>query len=113
MEATENKQKSSKRRAFMHFPRSHVVAASVLAITLTLLLSLFPSGEVEAKRHKQVLQLTLTETPLEEEAFTETALAPELPWQRLAVNSGDNLSLLFQRAGLNDRDVYELISTTK
>ncbi|TQV71851.1 peptidoglycan DD-metalloendopeptidase family protein [Exilibacterium tricleocarpae] len=85
-----------------------------MAVALTLLLSLFPSGEVEAKRHKQTLLLTLPETPLvEEDAIIEATMAPELPWQRLTVKKGDNLSLLFQRAGLNDRDVYELVSSNK
>jgi len=32
---------------------------------------------------------------------------------RIKVQSGDNLSLVFQRAGLNDRDVYEILNSDK
>lgn len=36
-------------------------------------------------------------------------LAPEaLPWQEQTVRNGDNLSLIFSRAGFSDRDVYEV-----
>ncbi len=113
MEATENKQKSNKLLALIHFPRSHMVAATALAVALTLLLSLFPSEDVEAKRQKQVLELTLPQYPAAEEIFSEEIMAPELPWRQLTVKSGDNLSLLFQRAGLTDRDVHELVSSGK
>jgi murein DD-endopeptidase MepM/ murein hydrolase activator NlpD len=36
--------------------------------------------------------------------------APELTWIEETVRSGDNLSLIFQRAGFNNRDVYEIVS---
>lgn len=32
-------------------------------------------------------------------------------WRELMVQSGDNLSLLFKRAGFSDRDVYEIVHT--
>lgn len=44
-------------------------------------------------------------------ASIQTASASEEPgWQEFAVKSGDSLSIIFQRAGLNDRDLYELFS---
>jgi len=37
---------------------------------------------------------------------------PETPlWEEFIVRSGDNLSLLFSRAGFSDRDVYEIVHT--
>ena len=35
---------------------------------------------------------------------------PEPPWIEQVVKSGDNLSLIFKRAGFNDRDVYRVVS---
>ncbi len=39
---------------------------------------------------------------------------PESPkWKEFTVQNGDNLSILFKRAGLNDRAIYELFSDAK
>jgi murein DD-endopeptidase MepM/ murein hydrolase activator NlpD len=35
---------------------------------------------------------------------------PEPPWVEQVVKSGDNLSLIFKRAGFNERDVYRVVS---
>ena len=35
---------------------------------------------------------------------------PEPPWVEQVVKRGDNLSLIFKRAGFNDRDVYRVVS---
>ncbi len=35
---------------------------------------------------------------------------PSLPWQEVTVKSGDNLTLIFHRAGLSDREVYLFVS---
>src|SRR5690606_20144375 len=50
-----------------------------------------------------VLATTDTEAPVVEE---------DMGWQEFTVKSGDSLSLIFQRAGLKDRDLYELFSST-
>lgn len=51
-----------------------------------------------------------TEMPAEAPVQTEplVAVAPTVHWQTQEVKSGDNLSLIFKRVGLNDRDIYEL-----
>ena len=36
--------------------------------------------------------------------------APALPWNEQTVRRGDNLSLIFKRAGHNTRDVYDVVS---
>ena len=40
-------------------------------------------------------------------------IEPESPWKEFTVQNGDNLSIIFKRAGLNDRDIYELFSEAK
>jgi murein DD-endopeptidase MepM/ murein hydrolase activator NlpD len=39
--------------------------------------------------------------------------AAEQPWVEQVVKSGDNLSLIFQRAGFNKRDVYRVVSESE
>jgi len=36
---------------------------------------------------------------------------PELPWQKVVVKPGDNLSLIFKRTGLTPSDVYRFVSS--
>lgn len=48
-----------------------------------------------------VLATTDTEAPVVEE---------DMGWQEFTVKSGDSLSIIFQRAGLKDRDLYELLN---
>lgn len=38
---------------------------------------------------------------------------PEPQWQETSVRNGDNLSLIFQRMGLHDGDVHEVVSSSK
>lgn len=48
------------------------------------------------------------------EASNNTASEPAAPqWKEFTVQNGDNLSILFKRAGLNDRTIYELFSDAK
>ena len=46
-------------------------------------------------------------------ALSQETQEPKSPWKDFTVQSGDNLSLIFKRAGLNDRDIYELFSDAK
>lgn len=41
------------------------------------------------------------------------SIEPKVEWHREVVKRGDNLSLIFKRAGLNDSDLHELISGCK
>ena len=57
----------------------------------------------------------ITDTASQTSITPETAaiIAPpaiELPWVEETVRSGDNLSLIFKRAGFDTRDVYEIVS---
>lgn len=53
---------------------------------------------------------TLAATP---EAPKPVQPKPETQWKEFTVQNGDNLSILFKRAGLNDRAIYELFSDAK
>ncbi|WP_111642367.1 OapA family protein [Marinimicrobium alkaliphilum] len=132
MEPSEKSTKTLDIAALRRFPRSHAVAAGSLVASLCLLFMLFPSKDASATRD---LQETLT-LPLDRDAPLSSALsleaesaeepetalelaliieeeppaAAERPWNEYEVKSGDSLALLFRRAGLSERDLYELLN---
>ncbi|GAB1258805.1 peptidoglycan DD-metalloendopeptidase family protein [Aurantivibrio plasticivorans] len=117
----ENKEKSTVLHAAKHFPRTHLIAACALGVCLTGMMSLFPSKDVSAKRGPIPLALSLEPTTAIESlpdinaASADYQVAPQpvvADWQTLTVKSGDNLSVLFQRAGLNNQDVYEFTNSS-
>jgi murein DD-endopeptidase MepM/ murein hydrolase activator NlpD len=63
-------------------------------------------------RLRDLVNSTLNPIPLVLAASAaETSVAKDEPeWQEFTVKSGDSLSIIFQRAGLNDRDIYELFN---
>ena len=88
------------------FPRQHLVAAGACACALILGLVLWPTSEVEATRKAIPVELPLaapTEIPEEPQASAAEN------WVDVQVKPGDNLSLLFARAGLTDSDVYHIV----
>ena len=92
------------------FPHQHLLLAAGLLLALAMLLSL-GAGDVEANRKSVPLALDLETPPATTAAVrsAETANTPEIVvWQDYKVRSGDNLSLIFQRAGLDDGDVYHV-----
>lgn len=99
-----------------HFPKGHVLMALGLASGLALVTAL-PSKDASANRQSAVLPLPeITETPLEDlvEAHAEVYGAPAVQTDGLRViketiRNGDSLSIIFARAGLNDRAMFELI----
>jgi murein DD-endopeptidase MepM/ murein hydrolase activator NlpD len=117
MEPTEKHQKSLLGNYLAHFPRNHLMLACGLGLCLSALLTLFPPKAATAKREAISLPLSL---PAPEPASASIATRPALPteaqtleWTKLRVKSGDNLSVLFQKAGLNQGDVHEFISSSK
>lgn len=100
-----------------HFPKGHFLLAGSLAVGLGALLAVFPSDEVTAKRQEIPLVISLpepTESP-EEVASEINAFPAEVvrEWASLTVKSGDNLSLLFRRAGLTAQDLHEFMNGNK
>lgn len=54
----------------------------------------------------------LNSTTIEVPPAPVKAPEPELPWNEQTVRKGDNLSLIFKRAGFDTRDVYTVVSSS-
>lgn len=135
MQPTESYYKNLLVAAAKQFPKGHLAAASTLAASLCLTLALFPSENAEATRQVQtyvqlkpsansqtgtlpiadIVDQTLSSTPLAVSAPAEETPAEEPEVKNIhefEIKSGDSLSIIFRRAGLNDRDIYELFSAS-
>lgn len=115
MEALDRIKKSNTLGLIKHFPRGHVIALGTLSVVL-LCASMLPSESASASRHEQVIDIPAL-AKLEEQPVLETPdVAPPEPAKPVyrvttqTVRSGDNLSLLFKRAGLNDRHMMSLLN---
>jgi murein DD-endopeptidase MepM/ murein hydrolase activator NlpD len=117
--------------------RHHLLVVAGLSALVAIGAAVMPSGDVNAKRsgsETELPEIADSEMPGENEAGTgaETAdalddealeaagsldeltaaVAPSSPvWEEFIVRSGDNLSLLFKRAGFSTRDVYQIVHT--
>lgn len=118
-----------------YLPRGHLAAAVMLSAGLVVILgSNFPDDSaIVSIPSKNIpgLEIQGTETPATPiavpavETIIQTVAAipepikaqeqkPVAPqWKEFTVQNGDNLSILFKRAGLNDRSIYELFSDAK
>ncbi|MFV8783497.1 peptidoglycan DD-metalloendopeptidase family protein [Microbulbifer sp. SA54] len=101
-----------------HFPRTHALAAGAASFALALTLFISPP-EVEAKRTSLQVSLSLPES-----AVMEPAVAAEsVPQEPIAatglrtiqeeVRNGDTLSDIFQRAGVSNAEMYQLLGSGK
>ncbi len=97
------------------FPRIHLLAAGAITACVVLATLTLPfSNEVEAKKQGQISAGTQTSQAEEsvEPNVAEIAPPPPAPptevWKEITVESGDNLSLIFKRAGFTDRDIYRI-----
>lgn len=103
----------------MHLPRKYLVAASALALAAVVAMLLMPAAtesSIEPKR-LETPDLVLHEPVVDRLPGAENkppavapAPPPEPPWHEQVVRSGDNLSLIFNRAGFSDRDVHEVVT---
>jgi murein DD-endopeptidase MepM/ murein hydrolase activator NlpD len=89
------------------YPHRHLLLAAGLLTVLGAGLLLMPAGDVAANRRTIPIELPL-EAPPKVLPAEETIEVVE-SWQDIPVKSGDNLSLIFQRAGLDDGDVYHVV----
>jgi murein DD-endopeptidase MepM/ murein hydrolase activator NlpD len=94
------------RREIASYPHRHLLLVAGLAFALVVGLLLMPAGDVAAKRRTIPIELP-REAPAEAIAASEPEVVES--WQDILVKSGDNLSLIFQRAGLDDGDVYHVV----
>lgn len=101
---------------FRHFPHSHVLALALLTGSLAIF-AMLPSDEASATRSTVAIEIPsldadnaaeVLQTETSDEAIYETQA---LETTKVTVKSGDNLSRLFKRAGLNDRHMMELLSS--
>ena len=96
------------------FPRRHLIALISLGLALGLGLSLVSGGDVKAHRKTIPVALPLApatdiEEPDEGSWVAGNDEKPAENWQDITVNPGDNLSVLFARAGLSDADVHHIV----
>jgi len=120
MQAPDFNKKRSLKALINFFPRQHLICAGGLGACLVALLALYPSPNAQAKRHTQPLQLNFTETEQALLADATTPMAPDFieepitpSWHTETVKSGDNLSLIFQRAGLSDRKLFTFMASNE
>ena len=120
---------------FQYVPRGHLTVAAVLSAGLVVILGSSPSENYATvsipSQNIPGLQITGIDTqatpiavpPVETIIHTVAATPEPTPpkesepvapqWKEFTVQNGDNLSILFKRAGLNDRSIYELFSDAK
>jgi len=98
-------------------PRKHMISAAALLLCLCIVIFAMPSRD-SRDTTQEVAEVTAQASPA---AATKMAAPanpgpapatepPEPAWQPQTVRSGDNLSLIFKRAGFNDRDVHNVVS---
>lgn len=110
-QATPNKPTENISQLIAEFPRRHLIIACIACGLLFITLMVVPSKEAEALRTTQPIAISIETKP----QLTEPLAPPsrQIPWKELTVQSGDNLSKLFQRAKLSGRDVYEVTTSSK
>jgi murein DD-endopeptidase MepM/ murein hydrolase activator NlpD len=120
-----------------YVPRGHLAVAAVLSLGVVVILSnnspdnsaitivSIPSQNIPGLEIQGTeTQATPIAVPAIETIIQTVAAVPETPdsvvvqpaapqWKEFTVQNGDNLSILFKRAGLNDRTIYELFSDAK
>ncbi|RYZ93907.1 MAG: peptidase M23, partial [Moraxellaceae bacterium] len=115
-------------------PKGHLIAAGALGVSLLAVLALTPADDIPTDFNVSTsypVEVTTTsenQTLMPAPAFelvnvdeilnvSELKKAPpvssEPAWQELIIKPRDNLSTVFARAGLNDRDIYELFAENK
>ena len=92
------------------FPRSHLLAVTVLGFSLLLFSVMSPSTETSiSSRSAQDISIDLPEAAPADFIEPES-IASVRHWHTETVRSGDNLSLIFARAGLTDSHLYQIIN---
>jgi murein DD-endopeptidase MepM/ murein hydrolase activator NlpD len=96
--------------------RGNFLAAGLIAACVGLAAFLLPSDDDGVDAQGQLVpQGSRALTAISSEAdinAADVAAAPSAPtaplWNEITVKSGDNLSLIFKRAGYSDRDIYRI-----
>jgi murein DD-endopeptidase MepM/ murein hydrolase activator NlpD len=104
-----------------YMPRRHLIASITLLILLGCTALLMPDDVPSPELIEIPLPEIVTHTEILPEIrqdietqLIEHEIEPVVPagpqWKEYQIQTGDNLSILFRRAGLNDKDIYELTS---
>lgn len=115
MKLIEKLGKKLKHSPIRRFPGAHLIALSVLGVSLGAM-SLLPSQNASASRQLRTLELPPeTNTPNHSETLKgfsefEQENNNKNKTIKLKVGKGDNLSTLFKRAGLSDRKMMNFIA---
>lgn len=125
-----NKESTQTDRPKSAYPRFHLIAVAAFSAVMVLTLTLLPSpdatatktvrlkpseiqapGELAKAAVEKQSELTpeLVTIPAEEALPTVVEPADRYNWQEETVRSGDTLSHIFKRLGLNSRNVYEVM----
>jgi murein DD-endopeptidase MepM/ murein hydrolase activator NlpD len=98
-------------------PSKYILAVAALSVCLALAIALLPTsdkeeaGQPSTESQSRPADTTATaDLPAVMTELPEPLPAPEPPWVDQKVRRGDNLSLLFKRAGFDSRDVHEVVS---
>lgn len=116
MEVSEKPKKALHAIASSRFPKAHIIAVSSLCLGLILVTAL-PSDNASAKRKLQRIDIpppstvtadiqTLQTQPISDPHYE----APQYTTKTVTVTPGDNLSVLFRRAGLGDKHMMNLLN---
>jgi murein DD-endopeptidase MepM/ murein hydrolase activator NlpD len=119
MQVTQNQKSALWKTVANNFPKGHVLLAVGLASGLAIVAAL-PSENASASRQSHKLTLPeLKEAPLEtldavasDKLVPTLAAAPDLQRVEETVRSGDSLSKIFARAGLDYAAMLELINSS-
>ena len=104
----------------LNLPHKHLLAAAAIIAFIAIAFISMPSdnevastrGEFEAQLRPAQLHPPLDATPdlMTDSNSQERPATPQPLWAEQTVKSGDNLSLIFKRAGYNDGDLHQVIS---
>ena len=103
----------------VRMPHKHLLAVAAILACIAIAIDFSPPADIESTGQ---VEPAPAERPVDTAvalqpgalAVAETepapAVPPEPPWREQTVKRGDNLSLIFNRAGFNDRDVHRVVS---
>lgn len=110
----------------------HLIALAGFTVAVAISALMAPGGDVEANRPSAIepditlidgasgepatevepeVAVTVVEKTRLQAPGSDVARHEPPAWRELIIQSGDNLSLLFKRAGHTDRDVYDIVNT--
>ncbi len=90
------------------FPRRHLLIAAGCCSALILLVAMAPGSSSAINRQQIPLKLPL-QSDLSDAPAQQSVEDSVESWNDVAVEPGDNLSVLFARAGFSDKDVFHIV----